>query len=196
MKMKKSGAVWCAALIVLAAALVYFNLPSSPLFAAAPDIAPTVDPLTQYASDAPLGHQVGQQLPDFTIIQTDGQEFALRQYRGKVVVLNLWATWCTPCIKELPHFDRLQQNYPDDVKVLALHSDLITDDPLSFLSNYDYQIAFAVDEGGQIIPALGGSTMLPQTVVLNPRGEVTYNRVGSVTYEALEELMRAAKGTE
>ena len=194
MKMKKSGAGWCAALIILAVALVYFNLPNSSLSAAAPDIAPAVDPLTQYASNAPLGHQVGQQLPDFTIVQTDGQEFALRQYRGKVVIINLWATWCTPCIKELPHFDRLQQTYPDGVKVLAIHSDLITDDPLAYLSNFNYQMAFAVDEGGQIISSLGGSTMLPQTVVLNPRGEVAYNRVGSVTYETLLQLFDQALG--
>ena len=192
MLVKKSGLAWSAALAVLVAALIFFNLPVSDGPAAAAE-APEADTASQLFSDAPLGFHEGEQLPDFTIAQTDGTEFTLSQNRGKVTVINLWATWCTPCVNELPFFDRLQQAHPDDVKVLALHSDLITDNPLTYLSNYDYHFAFAVDEDGQIISSLGGSTMLPQTVVVNARGEVTYNKVGSVTYEALEELVQGAK---
>ncbi len=190
MTRKKSRLAWYAALLTLAAALIFFNrpTPSSP----APEEAPPVDPQTVYVSDAPLGHEPGEQLPDFTLIQTDGSEFTLSRYRGRVTVINLWATWCTPCVNELPHFDLLQQTYGDQVKVLAIHSDLITDDPLAYLSNYDYRIAFAVDEEGGVIASVGGSTMLPQTLVLNPRGEVVYNKVGSVTYEALRELVELA----
>ena len=192
MNRKMNGIAWSAALLVLAAALVYFNIPaaSGPAAAEAP-AAP--DPLSQYPSDAPWGHEVGEQLPDFTITQTDGAEFTLSEYRGRVTLINLWATWCTPWVNELPHFDRLQQAHPDDVKVLAIHSDLITDDPLAYLAGFDYQMSFAVDEGGQVIASVGGSTMLPQTVVLNAHGEVIYNRVGSVTYEALEELVEKAQ---
>ena len=95
-----------------------------------------------------------------------------------MTVINLWATWCTPCVNELPHFDRLQREHPDDVA--------------AYLANYDYGVAFAVDEGGQVIASVGGSTMLPQTLVLDRYGVVTYNQVGSVTYEALEELVAAA----
>ena len=183
---KKKRAAWAAALMLLAAALVYFNLPT-PLPAQAPSAA--AEPGESFQSDAPLGHRPGEQLPDFTLTQTDGNPFTLSQYRGRVVVLNLWATWCTPCVNELPHFDRLQQAYPEKVKVLAIHSDLVTDDPIAYLSGFDYQIAFAVDPTGEVIGALGGSTMLPQTVVVSPYGEVLYNQVGSVTYEALEDLV-------
>ena len=180
---KQARAAWCAALAALCAALVLFNLPARDGAA---------DPPAGYASDAPLGHEVGERLPDFTLTQTDGGEFSLSSCRGRAVVINLWATWCGPCMKELPHFDRLQAAYPDDVAVLAIHSDLVTDDVGKALSGFDYRIAFAVDGDGAVIRSLGGSTMLPQTVVLDRRGVVTYNRVGSVTYEALEELTRAA----
>ena len=146
----------------------------------------------RYASDAPLGHEPGQQLPDFTLIQMDGAPYALSEHRGQVTVLNLWATWCTPCVNELPHFDRMRREYGDQVSVLAIHSDLITDDVAAYLANFDYGMAFAIDESGQVIASMGGSTMLPQTMVLDQRGVVTYNKVGSVTYEALEELVRAA----
>ena len=191
MAIKKRTLTWSAALLVLAAALVFFNLPSPPRQDTAAEVFPP--DLNRYASSAPLGFHPGEQLPDFSLTLTDGKEFVLGECRGKVTVINLWATWCTPCVNELPHFDRLQRNHPDDVRVLAIHSDLITDDVNAYLSGFDYQISFAVDAEGGVIASLGGSVMLPQTVVLNPRGEVTYNKAGSVTYEALEELVTAAR---
>ena len=168
MSRRLSRVLWAAALILLGAALMAFNRP---------DAAPAP---AAYASDAPEGYEPGQQLPDFTIALTDGASFSLSEHRGQVTVIKL------------PHFDRLQREHPDDVAVLAIHSDLITDDVAAYLANYDYGIAFAVDEGGQVIASVGGSTMLPQTLVLDRYGVVTYNQVGSVTYEALEELVAAA----
>lgn len=164
----------------LACALALFNAPSG-------TDAPSYD------SDAPVGHEVGQQLPDFTISTLDGGVFHLRDCRGKYTVLNLWATWCTPCVQELSHFDRLAQEYPEKTVVLAIHSDLVTDDVTAYLAAFDYSMPFAVDESGEVTAALGGSVMLPQTVVLDPYGVVTYNRVGSVSYEALQELIREQK---
>lgn len=175
-----------AALVALCAALVCFNLPDGTT------AAPPGGAAEGSLSDAPEGHEPGERLPDFALTQTDGEAFTLSAHRGQVVVINLWATWCTPCVKELPHFDRLQREYGERVAVLGIHSDLITDDVRGYLSNFDYGMGFAVDEGGGVIASLGGSTMLPQTVVLDGRGVVTYNQVGSLTYEALEELVSAA----
>lgn len=180
----KKRAAWCAALVLLLGALVYFN-------GFPPRQTAAVDPAA-YASGAPVGYHPGEQLPDFTLTQTDGRDFVLSRQRGKVTVLNLWATWCAPCVKELPFFDRLQQAYPDTVQVLAIHSDLITDDVDAYLAGFDYRIPFAVDASGSVISALGGSVMLPQTAVLNRRGEVIYNQVGSLSYEALEQLVLSA----
>ena len=169
---KKQRLAWTLALAVLAAALIGFNLPP--------------------AEQAEPGFQPGEELPDFTLTQTDGELFRLSDYRGKTVVLNLWATWCAPCIKELPAFDRLQREYPEEVKVLAIHSDLVTDDPEAFLREKQYGMAFAVDESGDVIAALGGSALLPQTAVLSPEGIVTYNQAGSVSYEKLLALAEDA----
>ncbi len=190
--MKRKTLAWSAALAVLAGALVFFNLPpareeTSLAEAAAPE------PVAEWKSDAPLGHEAGQQLPDFTLTRTDGEPFTLSEHRGQVVVINLWATWCGPCVKELPFFDALQEAHPDDVAVLAIHSDLVTEDVGAWLAAHDFGIAFAVDESGEAVSALGGSTVLPQTVVVNPWGEVTYNQRGSVTYSSLEELVAEAK---
>ena len=73
----------------------------------------------------------------------DGEALTLSEaLREKdLVMIDLWATWCTLCVKELPYFDLLQQTYGGGVKVLTIHSDMITDDPLTYLSNYDYCIS-------------------------------------------------------
>ena len=140
----------------------------------------------------PEGHAPVERLPNFTLQTLDGADFTLSDYLGKTVVLNLWATWCAPCVKELPSFDRLYQTYSDSVVVLAIHSSLITEDVSAYLADFDYSLPFAIDEADEVIPLLGGSTMLPQTIVVSPAGVVTYNKVGSVSYELLESILQEA----
>lgn len=143
-------------------------------------------------SGAPVGSEVGMQCPDFTVPLYGGGEFHLSETRGKVVVLNFWATWCSPCCAELPYFEQLWENYPDDVALVAIHSSLVTDDVPSYIEEMGYEIPFALDETGAVIASLGGSTMLPQTVVLDREGAIVYNRIGSVTYEDLEQWVLLA----
>ena len=162
---------WAAALILLASAYVLFNPPTE-------DIA-----------DIPqneIGYEAGMNAPDFSApIYGKDERFLLSQYRGQTVVLNFWATWCTPCCNELPYFDEVYRQYGDDVVVVAVHSNLVTDNVEGYLNKFDYVMPFALDETGGIITSYGGSTMLPHTVIIDERGVITYNAVGSLTYEEL-----------
>ena len=141
---------------------------------------------------AATGSEIGMQCPDFTVPLYGGGEFHLAEARGKVVVLNFWATWCSPCCAELPYFEQLWENYPDDVALVAIHSSLVTDDVPSYIEEMGYEMPFALDETGEVIASLGGSTMLPQTVILDREGTIVYNRIGSVTYEDLEQWVLLA----
>lgn len=172
MKRSAKRLLWALALILLAAVLVFVNLPEK-------------EPL-------PEGAQVGERLPAFSIRCVDGSEFSLSAQRGKVVVINLWATWCTPCVKELPYFDRLQREQAGKVAVLALHSPPVTTDVADWLSAFSYEIPFAVDEDGSVGALLGASTVLPQTVIIGPDGVVCYNQSGALSYEKLLELVEEA----
>lgn len=181
---------WGIALIVLAGALWYFNQPD------ASPVPPAAQPSALVDESIPVGKEVGMRAPDFTVplYGGEGGSFTLSEHLGKTVIVNFWATWCTPCCQELPYFDELLENHSEEVAIVAIHSNMVTDDVEAYLSGFDYRLPFALDETGGVITSFGGSTMLPQTVVIDANGVITYNAVGSVTYARLEALLAAAQG--
>ena len=174
MKRRTVRILWAAAITALLAVLIVVNRPEE--------------------SPAPVGAAPGERMADFSVPCVDGAEFTLSAQRGKVVVLNLWATWCTPCVKELPNFDRLQAEHPADVAVLALHAPPVTTDVAAYLSAFSYGISFAVDADGSLSDLLNASTVLPETVIVGPDGIVTYHRSGALSYDQLLELVTEALG--
>lgn len=222
---RKNGRIACgAALAVLGFALIWFNVsdpsvrkvqaeaaatgavipdePADPAPAAegkthdeaAGTAASDTEP-ADFESDAPVGKEVGMQLKDFSIRCLDGSEFRLADCRGKVTVINLWATYCAPCVKELPYFSRLYQEHEGDIAMLAVHSSLVTDDPAEYVADRDWAMPVAVDTDDDLVfDIVGGGATLPQTIVLNRRGEVIYNEVRSVTEEMLAALYEEASG--
>ena len=192
---------WGAALAVLCFALLWYNFldPNIKNQSAEPEVQQTeIQPAAvDWSSDAPLGNEAGNQLPDFTIQCLDGSEFHLADQRGKPVFINLWATYCGPCVKELPHFSELYKAHEGDIAMLALHSDIVVDEPQEYLEEFgrDWVMPFAVENEDEVIwDLLGGTTAMPQTIVLNRRGEVVYNQRGSVTPEMLATLYEQAAG--
>ena len=139
----------------------------------------------RYDSDAPVGHEVGQRLADFTLQCYDGAGFHLADTRGKIAFINLWATYCTPCIQEQPYFSELHTAYAGDAAMIAMHPRPVT---IVFLSGKDFAMPFATDVDDAVNGIVGGTGTLPQTVVLNRRGEVVYNQIGFITPEILAAL--------
>ena len=218
---KKYGrTAWGAALAVLCASLLWFNFldpavrgESRPAaaapaqgpaaagsetgsgagLAAGPETGSAAGPETGSTAEPEVGSEVGMQLEDFTMTCLDGTEFALSDYRGKPVFINLWATYCTPCVQELPYFAELRREHADDIAMLAVHSSIVTDDPAGFLEGKGWDIPFAVDsEDDYLWQIVSGSSTLPQTIVLNRDGIVIYNQKGSITPEALAALYEQA----
>ena len=152
--------------------------------------ANVICPDTGKGSEEPAA-EVSNDLQDFEAECIDGSTFRLSDQAGKVVFINLWATWCEPCVKELPYFDAFYLEHPDDAAVLALHSGLVTEDVEEYLKDKDYQMPVAVDdEDEDLFHMLDGSQLLPQTIVIGPDGEVMEHLHGSVTPELLEELQK------
>ncbi len=181
---------WGVALGVMCFALIWFNFLD-------PAVKKTQQLRTETAASQTVnvGFEVGQQLEDFTITCLDGSEFRLSDTHGKVTFLNLWATYCTPCVRELPHFDALYREHGDDIAILAVHSSIVTDDPAEYLAGKGWSLPFAVDtEDDMIWKIVNGSSTLPQTIVLDRSGVVIYNQKGSVTPDVLAALYEQASG--
>lgn len=180
-KKKLRIAAWCVALALLIGLLVFVNRPAQA--DTSPDTKGEVP--TSEQSDLPIGKELGMLAPDFTAPIYGGGNFTLSQHRGKITIVNFWATWCSPCVRELPYFDQLKADYGDTVDIIALHAAQITDDVETYLAGFDYKIPFALDETGDIIKSFGGSTNLPITIIIDADGVITYNKAGSVTYDLL-----------
>ena len=117
--------------------------------------------------------------PNFTLQGEDGKTYRLSEYRGKVVVLNFWATWCPPCRYEMPSLERAWSMLKDkDVVVLAINVGEKADVIFEFTGQYPMSFALPMDLDGTVIkqyPVTG----LPTTYVINPDGMVTHRAVGS-----------------
>ena len=120
----------------------------------------------------------GDIAPEFTAQLADGSTFTLSDGKGKVVLLNFWATWCGPCVGEMPAFEKLHKEYGDDVAILAVNymEDASTVD--RFIDENGYTFPIAYDEDGTInmkYPSDG----IPYTVILDKEGVIQYIYLGA-----------------
>lgn len=111
--------------------------------------------------------------PDFAFTTLDGQSHSLSEYRGKIVLLNFWASWCVPCVAEFPQFIKLANAFPEDVVVLALSVDTDRAAMERFLASLPAlkttpNMLVAVDEGKQISQDLFQTFRYPETVLIGP----------------------------
>ncbi|MFQ5545736.1 MAG: peroxiredoxin family protein [Acidiferrobacterales bacterium] len=111
--------------------------------------------------------------PVFSLRNLAGDVVKLEQFRGQYVVLNFWATWCPPCVKEMPSMERLQQHFKDKrFRVVAISLDKEPKQKVqSFVSKLNLTFSILLDPKG--IAALPyGARDLPSTFILNTDGQV------------------------
>lgn len=118
----------------------------------------------------------------------EGGEFGLADFRGRVLVVNFWATWCPPCVKEMPELDRLQREQgAAGVQVIGLAIDQ-PDSVRRFLQKTPvaFPIGLAGFEGSDLGRQLGNDGGgLPFTVVLGPQGQVAHRKLGPTDFAEL-----------
>jgi peroxiredoxin len=89
--------------------------------------------------------------PDFTLPSANGQQVSLRQFRGKIVFLNFWATWCIPCREEMPAIERLHQTYPaQDFAVLSIDLKETADQVKTFFQKHSLSFPALLDQDGSV----------------------------------------------
>lgn len=131
---------------------------------------PTQQTLTPLPSPIPA--------PDFSLRGEDGKTYRLADYRGQVVVLNFWATWCPPCRYEMPSMERAYKKVRGEkIALLAVNVGESEEQVFEFTGRYPVTFPLLLDQEGKVIrlyPVIG----LPTTFIIDPRGQVTHRAVG------------------
>ncbi len=128
---------------------------------------------------------------DFSLPGLDGKTYSLSDYRGKWVLVNYWATWCPPCLEELPELEVFHSNAEGKAVVLGVNMEEIDEKSLrefvdeQFLS-FPILVATARPSRDQLVGPIEG---LPTSYLITPEGEVVARQVGQITAEALRKFI-------
>jgi peroxiredoxin len=111
--------------------------------------------------------------PGFILNDLSGERVKLEQFRGDYVLLNFWATWCPPCVKEMPSMERLQQDFKDrGIQVVAISLDKEPKEKVAaFVDQLSLTFPILLDPDG-IVSGPYGASALPSTFILDPDGRV------------------------
>jgi peroxiredoxin len=109
--------------------------------------------------------------PDFTLPNPEGKKVSLKDFRGKVVFLNFWATWCVPCREEMPAMEKLYQEFKErNFVVLAVNVKDRKQDAVNFFKELTLSYPMVIDPDAQV-GLLYGAWGLPTTYLIGPKGE-------------------------
>ena len=146
-------------------------------------------PVTAASAD---GLAVGNTAPDFTFTDATpmGRLRKLSDYRGKPVALHFWATWCGPCVRELPLIAAVTGTKANELTVLAVNCTEPARTVSSFLSRRNISLNLVMDSDGQI-SRLYNITAIPQTFMIDSNGLIRSIQVGSYTKRELDDAVKA-----
>jgi peroxiredoxin len=151
------------------------------------DNATTGSATTAAAQDEDVA-EVGQPAPDITYQTFDGETASLSDYTGRPLVVNFWASWCAPCITEMPAFEQVHQQMGDEVAFLGLDVQDTLEDGQQFADRTGVTWDLGRDPDGTLVRQLGGIGM-PTTVLIDADGVVQEINTGELDAEELTSLI-------
>lgn len=132
---------------------------------------------------------IGDQAPDFTLVDLNGEKHRLSDYKGQGVFLNFWGTWCKPCAKEMPAMDRQYQIYKEQgVQILAVNIAQSDFEVERFASQYGLDFPIVIDKTKSVMEAYNIDP-LPTTLLINPDGEIEQIVRGEMTEQDIAGFM-------
>ena len=142
---------------------------------------------------------LGAVRPDFELRDVNGVSHSMSEWDGKIVFLNFWATWCGPCLAEIPGFIKLQEKYKEQglqFVGIAMHS---ADEIKGYISKVgmNYPALVGKEEATKVARSLGNRfTVLPYTVVIDPERRIYFIRSGPLKYKDADLIIRSILNPE
>ena len=147
------------------------------------------EPMPRVITMQPNGPPVvGNPAPDFTLTDIEGRTWTLSELKGQVVFLNFWATWCPPCVSEMPSMQNLYDTLPQDqFKMLAVLYNDEAGNARSFARKLDITLPILVDEGDRAGMKYQ-LTGVPETFILDKEGIIREKVVGPAEWDSAEAI--------
>jgi len=139
----------------------------------------------------------GQTIPDFSVTDPEGHTLALNGTKGTPVLLNLWATWCAPCVVEMPMLDELAGELGSSVKVLTISEDLNGAEKVrAFFAEKKFaNLPQWMDPNNDLAIAYGGGAALPLTVLYDAQGKEVWRIMGGYDWSTATARELVAEAT-
>ncbi len=135
---------------------------------------------------------VGRLAPDFILTDLEGNTVTLSDFRGKVVFINFWATWCPPCRAEMPEIEAIHQEYKgQDVVVIGVDLMETEDEVRQFVQRGGYSWTFVIDTTGEVGRNYG-VTAIPTSFFLDKDGVIQAISIGAMTKRQMESRLAEA----
>lgn len=141
------------------------------------------------SADSVIPVPVSYPAPELALTSLDGQPVDLRDYRGQVVLVNLWATWCPPCKQEMPDLQRFYENHHEEgFVIIAINDGEPADLVHPFVAEYGLTFPIWLDEAG-VSERILKTINLPSSYVIDRQGTVRLAWKGAIRYNVLEKYI-------
>ncbi len=175
-------AIAATAVALLAIAIPFVWQPPVDAEPAATTAATDVTPAASHDSAPDAAACMANAKPanfDFTLKDVDGNQVSLSSYKGKVVLLNFWATWCGPCKAEIPGFVRLQEKYRDQLVIVGYSVDDTAEKAKAYAAQYKMNYPILLGEGREDVQdAYGPIWGIPASFIISKDGKVCRKHMG------------------
>jgi len=134
------------------------------------------------------GVEVGKKASDFEVELLNGEKVKLSDYFGKPIFLNFWATWCGPCVSEMPDIEKMKKEYGDNLVVLLVNGGEEKEDVEFFINRMEYTSLVGLDKSGAILTKYN-SMYIPLSVFIDKDGVIRERQVGAMSEETMREII-------
>jgi len=132
--------------------------------------------------------EIGAIAPEFRLTNTAGEEDSLSAHRGQVVLINFWATWCPPCLQEMPGIDARHEQYHGDLVVMAVNNDEPKAQVTAYKDELELSFEPLLDPGGKT-GMLYQVRAFPTSVFVNQHGIIQFVHIGLMTESQMDDYL-------